>query len=435
MTARWAIAAASAASVALIMVGTFHYGFHTDDYFMLRPHSAAELVRVWRGTWDTGGVWVPYFRPLSQWANEATFALAGYSAPLVSAVVAIELAVLAWLVGLFVLRELQSPVAGGFAAALVVFQPSAANSLVWYFQQNHRWSAAAAMVALLVWQQRRVRPSAIGWWPIHVAVLVGALFKEDVIIVEPLLLLWQWLRARWIGDVPRPSLAMCIAIAGGCAGFTAAHALLLSGVGGEISDQTAISRLPYHLIRDLYVGLIRFRDVHGGHTSPAQWAASATIIVGSVAGVWTMWARRSPRRMMAVQGARFAWAAAGVTALASPWYTRHHLIAIGGVFVLSACVLELRDGATRSARAVAGVLSAAVLLSCWLSTRATMDDYRPCGRSTLGEDASQIEWLTSLRSQEYAWVPQWLELKARLCDAGQYYELDEAIRRGDICTQ
>lgn len=431
MNARWAIGAAAVASVALITAGTFHFGLHADDYFMLRPHTWDELRRAWHDSWDWGRVWVPYYRPLAVWANQATFTLTGFSAPALRTIVALELVAVAWLFGQFVMRELRSPLAGVFAAALITFQPAAVLSMSWYFQQNHRWAAAATITAFLLWQRLRPTPSAAAWWPIHVAVLIGALFKEDVLAIEPLLLLWQWMRAGWIGDVPRPSVRMAAAVVAGCGIFLLTRNLLMGQLGGELEELHGPMDIPYHIAWSLYAGLIRFRDMHAG-TSPAQWCVSALTAGLWLAGGVALWRRRSPSTLLAAQGVTLALASAVMASVAVPWYTRHHVIAMGGVMIAAACLTGILERQWPGRRAVAGATASALLIASLFASRGVILSYGPCDPNTLDEDDGLADWIGVHPAPEFQWIRPWLDLKARLCESGAYHDVDEAVRRGEI---
>ena len=434
MNPRWAAGAAAIASVALLTAGTFHFGLHTDDYFMLRPHTWGELRRAWHGSWDWGQVWPPYYRPLTVWASQATFTLTGFSAPAIRTVVALELVAVAWLLGQFVMRELRSPVAGAFAAALITVQPAAVLSMGWYFQQNHRWAAAATVTAFLLWQRLRRTPSAAAWWPIHVAVLTGTLFKEDVLAVEPLLLLWQWMRARWIGDVPRPTVRMSMALAAGCGLFVLARRLLLGQLGGELEALRGPMDIPHHIGWSLYAGLIRFRDLHTG-TSPAQWCASAATASLWIAGGVAAWRRRSPSALLMAQGATLALTSAIMASVAVPWYTRHHIIAMGGVLIAAGCLTAIVDRSWPGRRVIAGAAASALLIASLFASRGVLMSYGPCDPNTLDEDGNLSAWIGARPIPEFQWIRPWLDLKARLCDSGTYYDVDEAVRRGEIKIQ
>ena len=424
---RLGIAVAAIVAVALLTAGMWQFGLHLDDYFMLRAHGWAELRRVWHGTWDTGQVWPDYYRPLAVWANAATFAITGFNVGALHIVVWVELVVMASLLGLFIRRELRSDIAGMFAAGLVIVQPAATASLGWYFQQNHRWASIFFIAALLLWQRRRHTASAAAWWPIHLAVLAGCLFKEDVIVAEPVLIAWQWMRARWIGDVPAPPARMVAVMAGGCAAAALAHVWALGDVGAEIGGRAVgLDGIARELVRNLYVGLIRFRDMHTATSGMQRTASALTALVwlGAIAAVGK---GHTAGAMLVGQGITLAFAAALTMVVAAPWYMRHHVIAMGGVMIASGClclITELERG-----RWLARSTGCALLAACLLASRGNLLSYGPCSDKTLSDDAQMIDWIGMPPAPEFRRLPQWFDLKFQMCETGDRQHINDAFRR------
>lgn len=198
------IAIVAILAVALTYFDAARLGFFWDDYLILRPRPWTELLRVWHGSWDTTGIVPLFYRPLAVWTDTAAFTLLGFDERWLRLTALVELGLGAWLVGLFVYREAASVWLGAFASALFAVHPAVSQSAgPWWFEQNHRFSVILVALALLAWQSRRSALTWISWWPIHLSILVGSWFKEDVLALAPLLLVLQWWRARVAADIPR----------------------------------------------------------------------------------------------------------------------------------------------------------------------------------------------------------------------------------------
>src|SRR5262249_4507228 len=69
--------AAAAVITSLLYSPTLDYGFDYDDYHFVRPYSAADVVRAFRGPWDSSGIEASYYRPLTIAAFAARFQVLG----------------------------------------------------------------------------------------------------------------------------------------------------------------------------------------------------------------------------------------------------------------------------------------------------------------------------------------------------------------------
>ena len=55
----------AAALVLAVHAATLQYGFNYDDYHFVRPLSPADVAETFSGTWDSSGIEVKFYRPLT----------------------------------------------------------------------------------------------------------------------------------------------------------------------------------------------------------------------------------------------------------------------------------------------------------------------------------------------------------------------------------
>lgn len=74
------LAVLAAGATILLYSHTLDYGFNYDDYVLVRPHGRAEVRGSFHGSWDTTGVMVPFYRPLTVAFHAVRFELLGLDA-------------------------------------------------------------------------------------------------------------------------------------------------------------------------------------------------------------------------------------------------------------------------------------------------------------------------------------------------------------------
>lgn len=198
------LAGISLALVALLYGAAWRFDLQCDDLLVIRPWSRAELFAVWHGTWEPTHAFAVFFRPIATWFYAGTFELFGLNA---SAHMLLSLAMLAlvtWLLAMFVARESGSIVAGVMAAGIYAAHPNTPWATgVWITNDFHKLTAISALCALLLWQRTRHR-QAWQWLLVAPFAVACFLIKEDGLMLIPALLSLQWARAYLVGDVKRP---------------------------------------------------------------------------------------------------------------------------------------------------------------------------------------------------------------------------------------
>ncbi len=196
------------AVVAIVGVAITHavvlsFGLRSDDYMMLRPFSEADVRHVLTGPWGPlGSGQDAYFRPLTTLYLAGLFDIFGLHTWPMHLLSLVELSVVAWLLGLFLWRDLGLKVAL-IGVVLYLVQPSLPDSTsAWILNQMHLLALIVVAAALLVWQSRRQDPRPVRWIPIFLLTALGVFIKEDTAMILPALLALQWARARFVNDVP-----------------------------------------------------------------------------------------------------------------------------------------------------------------------------------------------------------------------------------------
>lgn len=424
------IALVASLVVTCAYAGSGPLGFIWDDYLLLRPRPWAELLQVWRGSWDTTGIVPVFYRPLAVWSDAAAFTLLGFNETALRAVALIEWAIGGWLIGLFVRREASSLPIGALATALYLAHPMAASSAgPWWFVQNHRLEVIAVACALLAWQSRRDTLTWRRWWPVHALILVAGLFKEDALMLAPVLLALQWWRSKTMRDVPAPTWRFAGAVAAGWAAWFVMRWQLLGAIAGTpiggpdgtLGDQAR------HAVRGLWRVFIEMRAMQGEALDPhrlATMCVAGACLAGAAA--WIRGASARARLLMG-QGLVAALAFNLLVALAS-FPTRYHLIVLGATLWFCGAAAAWHDGATSNAgRAAAIAVGLVLVVTLTLASRTSMQIYRPCTPANLHLDVQLRDWIERTPAWRDTWILPWLDEKARRCASGQTVILSDAI--------
>jgi hypothetical protein len=205
------LGAVAVAAVALLYGRAWAFTLQCDDLVFIRPWSPAELTAVWHGTWEPQQALAVFFRPLVSWFFAGTFELFGVNAHAHMLLSLALFAAVAWALGAFVRRESGSAGLAALAIAIFVLHPNTVwSSGVWITNSTHKLAALAAFAALWAWHRVRQR-GVRAWWPVALAISVSFLCKEDALMLIPAIATAQWLRARLVGDVRRPDVALLTA--------------------------------------------------------------------------------------------------------------------------------------------------------------------------------------------------------------------------------
>jgi hypothetical protein len=414
---RW-IALAAILGVSCVYFDTWNIGLWWDDYLMLRPATAQDVARAFHGTWDPSGVLPSFYRPLTV-AYQAVVANAlGANLPAVHLLSMALIALGGWLLGLFVVGETRSLRAAALAAVLYGVHPAVARSQgPWFFLQYHSLCTIVAAGALLMWQTRRLQPAAGAWWPVFALGALGFLIREDMVMLVPALVVLQAARARWMRDVPAPAAGLWLAAGLHMAALLAARQWLLGVVGGP--------GLPEGIewVLNSVRGPIRTLAVFQPSSWPTNLVASAMSLLVLIGGLML-----GARRPLLLTGAVILLIFNLPLALASS-SARFHMLALGGVLMLTAAHDDRQRGTTRDSVArrpfvrhdliVYGVF-ALLIATFALASRAAIAPQRPCGAENLHADAEVMTWPTT-SVELRAWL---VEKEERCRRTGQAPPLD-----------
>ena len=235
------------ATLIFVLYGrTVGFGLVWDDVVALRARPAAEIAAAWTGPWVSAGVWPDFYRPLAIALYAAAFRLLGHNTVALHAANLTALLAGAWMLLAFVRRETESAPLALVAAALLVMHPETPSSLAaWISQQFHLAALLCTLSGALIWQRVR-RRGTIAWMLVLVPLTIGVLVKEDVLMVAPTLLAWQWIRRRMVGDVPAPTIVVLSLVAVWMAAYGVVRTLALGGLGGY--DTPTLSRLALNVV-------------------------------------------------------------------------------------------------------------------------------------------------------------------------------------------
>jgi hypothetical protein len=413
MRARLLIAAAAGLGVGLVYADSVTLGLWWDDYHVLRPANLAEIVHTFYGTWDETGIFPPFYRPITAAYHAAVFHVLGFNAPALHALSMILLAVIAWLVGVFVSRESASHRIGAIAALLYGVHPAISRSEgPWFFMQYHSLASIVTITALLVWQRRRARADALTWWPIVVLATVGVGIRESLLILLPAIVVLQAVRARLSRDVPPPSRGLWLIMAVHVVMLIALRQWALGELGGTAIPQGIEWFL--NTIRGPGRTLLIFQP---GSWPANQVASVMSLLVLAAGGFAAVRTPRSGARELLLIGVVLMMMFNLPLILASS-STRFYLLGLAAVIMLSGAIV----GYPRYGRYVGGGVILVLVGSFTLASRAAIAPQHPCGPENLQADADVRTWEpvpVELRA--------WLARKADACVDGIAPDLAESI--------
>jgi hypothetical protein len=381
-----AIAACSAALTALLYWSTLQYGFYYDDYHFAHPYSSAEIRAVFHGPWDTAGIEVPFYRPLTIAFYAVRFAALGLNAYAYHALSLILFAAAATLFGVFAAQILQRRAAGVLACGIFVVHPGMPYSAaVWTTNQMHLIELLVILVSLVWWFA--VRRRGAGWWmPLVALQIIVLMIKEDGVMLIPSIVVLHTLRKylveRNLRHVPVGFLATAAVGMGSLLWFRSS---VLHGIGGY--------RLPSadrgwsNLTRG-FVGIFRLIPAKRPYQPAASWFVTLVPCVALV-----LWKRMTrPTRFAFVAGI-----ALGVL-FDLPFVfvvkaEQLHIVATGAALVLTASCIALVDSIPRLVVRFPALCTIGLgLLAMSVVTRDISRDFEPFGPIVLRNDVIVQGW-------------------------------------------
>ena len=384
-----------------------------DDYLVNRPWSRAEVLSTWHGTWNPG---VPdardaYFRPLTATWQAAMFELFGWNQVARHAMSLLLFAALAAGIGVFAWRDGGAVAACATSAAIIVSPLTPIALSGWTFSQFHECAALCAIGAGLIWQRARTHTWA-SWVPAAGLILIGALFKEDTIVVAPLLLLWQLLHSELIGDAPRPSRAVLLVLAAPIVITLALRFAFLdpaqwwSPVGVAAAGWTSATT-SWDIVRHA----VGWMGLWADHLRAPLVASLAAIAIEAAAFLWL--ARRPDwrRGRLCLYGLMAVICATGPLLLSpNTNHTRGHLAAVAGAILIGGSAAWLWHTVSRGPRfALVTIRMDGYLASCRDNTNGSAEDV-----------ARDYPWLDPT-------VHAWLIAQSDDCSAGTWRPVDAAV--------
>ena len=378
---------ASAAAAAFILhARTLDYGFDYDDYHFVRPYSRTEILAGFRGPWDTSGIELPYYRPLTIAFFAARFELLGVNSVAHHALSLILFAAAALLTAWFAYGLTRRAAAALTALIFLAVHPAVPYALVaWITNQMHLVETLLVLVGFCWWQvvaRRRI----IWWTPLLPLAVAAFLVKEDGIMLLPCIVVLHAVRRRMAErDLPRMPVGFVILALLVVAGLVFVRGEALAGVTSRRVPTAAAGLANYT------AGLYRVFCLMPADR-PWQRAASTFVMALPLVAL-LLWRRATPNsRALLVSGACIAL----LFDLPFVFVTKAeqlHLVALGAVVVLAGSVLSILD-ATRSWAArlatTAGVAVGAAVLA--VVTLDITRDFEPFGPIVISHDDIVRGW-------------------------------------------
>ncbi len=400
-------------------------GLRFDDYMMLRPFARADYAQVLAGNWGpVGGFQDAYYRPITGLYHGLLFTLFGLHAWPLHLVSLIELAVVVWLLAIYLWTDHgpRAAVVGLLIFATHPVLPDAASA--WVLNQMHLLALLVVMSTLLLWQQRRHDPRPSTWWPIVLLAVLGSLIKEDTAMVLPAALALQWGRARVLGDVPPPSRGLLIT--------TVVTFMVLAGVRVWLYPHLDVFELTTPRSWRAVALLAAYGPVRsaalGFQYGELSVAGSVIVIALQVWGARRAWVRASSTEgWLWLQGLILMMCVAPPLAFAyDVKSTRLHLTVLAGVLMWTGgalAALSWRPPTRRWRQGVVVLLLVGGLAQlAWMQRVAVRERFAPCSDEDLWFDNDTSAWPVIVPD-----IKQWFAIKADACAAQRYQPMHEAM--------
>jgi hypothetical protein len=380
---------------------TLAFGFDTDDYWTLRPWTASDVRESLTGTWDPTGSNEAYYRPVAALYQAGSARLFGYDARALRWLSLIELAGVAWLLGVLILREDRRWWTAACGIGFYLLHPLTATSTVaWIFVQMHLLVSAAVLLALIAWQRCRTR-SVGAWWLVALPIVVGSFIKEEVAMLVPAIVILQVIWRRWFSETHAPLRAIVAgALAVGVV-IAAVRLAFLPVFGGDTLLGAPWSET--RLLSALYRAFVNVRD------APLASVFVATcFVLGLVSFAVPSLSRE--RRLAALGGVVMVFVA--IPLAVAGGMTRAHLIVVAGAPVLCAGLSTAFSLLSRRGpRALCVVAAAFGALGMAGAVTRALDSWAPCAPDTLERDREVVEYYPAVAPA----VKQWLREKPAFC--------------------
>jgi len=368
---------------------TLGYGFYYDDYHFLHPYSAAELRRVFHGTWDPAGIEVSFYRPLTIAFFAARFAVFGVNASACHALSLGLFGAAAFLAGAFAFRTSGGLLPGLLTCAVFIVHPGMPYSAVaWITNQMHCLQLLIVLAGLHWWFT--VRRRAFVWWLPLVALQAAALLvKEDGVMLLPAVVLLHVLQKLIAErDLPYPPLLFLATAASVIGGLLIFRASVLHGIGGY--QLPTLDRAWLNVSRGLS-GILRLVPARRPWQPAASWFVTLLPLCAVLA-----WQKLSA-------GARFGMAAGLTIAVLFdlPFVfvvkaEQLYLVTAGASFLLAASAGGLLEAA-RGSLVLRALTSTALVVGLVLMAAVARDiarDFEPYAPGVLRTDTIVREWMT-----------------------------------------
>ena len=378
--------AVATAATWLVYGHTVDYGLSYDDYILVRPHSRAEVLRSLTGSWDTTGVMVPFYRPLTVAFNAVRYELFGLDARAHHLLSLALFGLCAVLAGWFSQRITGQTVAGLLGSLAFVAHPSMPYSLAaWITNQMHLTETLTVLVALCWWHAVRKRPA--GWWvPLLLFCAAAFAIKEDGIMLFPAIVGIHEVNRR-LREPTLPHVPPAFAIAGVLliAALLFARTTALEGIGGY--GRPTLARAWRNYVGGL-IGTLRLTPADRPWQPLASAFATSLPIFALV-----VWRRAQPgSRTLFVVGFSIALLFNLPFVFVSK-AEQMHLVASGAVLVIAgSATMTLDSLAQRAWRRLAAVAIAIGIAACAAVARDITRDFEPFGPRVLATDNIVRDW-------------------------------------------
>lgn len=399
------------------------FGMRADDYALVRPSSAQDVVRLDKDTSVLPGSTVDAgYRPLSTLYLATLFEVFAVHSTLMHAVSLALLALVLFLVAAFVARDHGGVAAGVSLIAWSVHPLLPGSTSATIANQVHLVVLVIVAAVLLRWQHARRDLRLIAWWRIFALAAIAVFVEEDAVMLLPALLLLQWVRAKTSGDVPVPNVAI---IAGSVATVVGLAAIRLSVYPHFAIFDHSTHRSIGLMAKIAAYGPLRSAVLVVDNGAIVPTASIATLVL-LLWGGWRAW--RAPS-----SGGAALWTT-GVILLVCFWLplifahdmrsTRLHLEVMAAALMCAGSVLAVIEWRPRLGwlRPTALILVLAAAAQLAVIQRASLARFAPCGAEDLRIDQATATWPMATSDQL-----RWFDIKAAACAAGAYQPIERAM--------
>jgi hypothetical protein len=369
---------------------TIGYGFAYDDYYLVRPHTSADVMRAFAGSWYPHDVMVPFYRPLTVAFHAARFALFHFDPRPYHGLSLLLFGVIAALVGWLTRRVVGLTTAGVFAIAATAVHPSLPYALVaWTTNQMHLLQSIVVLTAIVWWHAHRARGVVVGWLPLLGFAVVAFLIKEDGVMLLPCIIALEVLYARIVERRwAIPPVAFLVAAVVAVAALIWLRAWALHGLGGYGAKAPNVETMQRNFAQGLSRALL-----YQPFDRPGKAFVGWAVIAITVAGLIATFARDlRAMRFLLLAGLTIA-IAFNVPFVFVTKREQLYLISLGGAIAFAAaCAALWMISRQRWWRALFAVTLAAIIITSANIARLMAADFAPYDPITLGTDEYAAGW-------------------------------------------